>query len=154
LLGAADIRGVKMSARFRTVALVATCAIVALGALAPAASARRVARKSATAVLPSVFPSGRLRAGERVVSVSTHAGPDAQIEVVLQAFCLDNNLRFHRRQRTFTGTGAVHGQVRRPRGRFQDCTASASVRVTSRPLSPSGQTPGPTRLGAALYARA
>ena len=141
------------SARIRTIALVVTCAIVALGALAPAASARRVARKSATAVLPSVFPSGQLRKGEHVVSVSAHAGPDAQIEVVLQAFCLDDNLRFHRRQRTFTGTGAVRGRVLRPRGRFQDCTASASVRVTSRPLSPSGQTPGPTRLGSALYAR-
>jgi hypothetical protein len=135
------------------VALLATCAVVVLGAVAPAASARRVARKSATAVLPSVFPSGQLRQRERIVRVSAHAGTDAQIEVVLQAFCLDDQLRFHRRQRTFTGTGHVRGRVRRPRGVFQDCTASATVRVRSRPLSPSGQTPAPTRLGAALYAR-
>ncbi len=135
------------------VALLATCMIAVLGAVAPAASARRVARKSATAVLPSVFPSGQLRQRERIVRVSAHASRDAQIEVLLQAFCLDNQLQFHRRQRTFTGTGQVRGRVRRPRGSFQDCTASATVRVTSRPLTPSGQTPGPTRLGAALYAR-
>jgi len=78
---------------------------------------------------------------------------NVEIEVLLQAFCLDNHLQFHRRQRTFTGTGQVRGRVRRPRDVFQDCTASATVRVTSRPLPPSGQTPGPTRLGAALYAR-
>jgi len=144
---------VKVSGPIRTVALLATCAIVVLGVLAPAASARRVARKSATAVLPSVFPSGHLRKGERTVRVSAHAGPDAQIEVVLQAFCFDNQLQVHRKQRTFTGTGQVQGWVRRPRG-FKDCTASASVAVTSRPLLPSGQSPGPTRLGAALYARA
>jgi hypothetical protein len=135
------------------VALLATCAIVALGAIAPVASARQVARKSATALLPSVFPTGQLKKRERVVSVSAHAGPDAHIEVVLQAFCLDADLRFHNRQRTFTGTGEVRGRVRKPRGRYRSCTASASVRVTSRPLLPSGQTPGPTRLGAALYAR-
>ena len=123
-----------------------------LGAVAPAADARRVARKSATAILPGVSPFGKLLPRERVVSVSAHTGPDAQIEVFLQAFCFDKQLRVHRKQRTFTGTGHVRGTVRKPRG-YTDCSASASVSVTSRPLAPSGQQPGPIRLGVALYAR-
>ena len=142
--------GVK--ARIRTAALLATCAIVVLGAVAPAADARRVARKSATAVLPGVSPYGKLRPRERVVSVSAQAGPDAELEVFLQAFCFDRLLQVHRTQRTFNGTGQVRGTVRKPRG-YTDCSASASVRVTSRPLTSSGQQPGPTRLGVALYAR-
>ena len=127
------------------------CALIVLGALAPSASARRVDRKSATAVLPAVDPFGSLRPRERRVSLSTRTAANAQLEVVLQVFCFDKQLKVHRRQRTVTGTGQLRVRLRKPRG-FKDCSASASVRVTSRPLSPSGQLPAPIRLGAALYA--
>ena len=65
------------------------CALVVLGAFAPAASARRVERKSATGVLPDVDLLGRLRDRERIVSLSTSTAANAQIEVYLQAFCFD-----------------------------------------------------------------
>jgi hypothetical protein len=132
-------------------ALAAACALAALGGLAPAASARSVDRESATAVLPTVSPFGELRKGERIVTLSARTTADAQIEVTLQAMCFDR-LRFRRRQRSFSGTGRVHARIRRPRGRFRDCTASASVRVESRPLTDTGDLPPPIRLGAALYA--
>jgi hypothetical protein len=125
---------------------------VVLGALAPVANARRVARKSSIAVLPSVFPSGELLKSERVVRVSARTAANAQLEVFAQVFCFDNQLQVHRRQRTITGTGQVRARLRKP-GAYKDCTASASVEVTSRPLPPSGQLPAPIRLGAALYAR-
>jgi hypothetical protein len=129
-----------------------TCALVVLGAFTPAANARRVERKSATAVLPAVDLLGRLRDRERIVSLSTSTAADAQIEVFLQVFCFDRQLRVHRRQRTLTGTGQLRARLRKPRG-FTECSVGASVNVTSRPLLPSGESPGPTRLGAALYAR-
>jgi hypothetical protein len=129
-----------------------TCALVVLGAFAPAANARQLKRKSATAVLPAVDLLGRLRDRERIVSLSTSTAADAQIEVFLQVFCFDRQLRVHRRQRTLNGTGQLRARLRKPRG-FKNCSASASVSVRSRPLLPSGESPGPTRLGAALYAR-
>jgi hypothetical protein len=128
------------------------CALVVLGAFAPAASARRVERKSATGVLPDVDLLGRLRDRERIVSLSTSTAANAQIEVYLQAFCFDRQLRVDRRQRTLTGTGQLRARLRKPRG-FEDCSASASVKVTSRPLPASGHLPAPIRLGAAVYAR-
>jgi hypothetical protein len=143
---------VKSDGRFRRVALTVTCALVVLGAFAPATSARRVERKSATAVLPAVDLFGSLRDRERIVSVSTRTTANAHLEVFLQVFCFDKQLRVHRRQRTITGTGQLRTRLRKPRG-FRDCSASASVRVTSRPLPASGQYPAPIRLGAALYAR-
>jgi hypothetical protein len=111
-----------------------------------------VKRKSATAVLPAVDLLGRLRDRERIVSLSTSTAADAQIEVFLQVFCFDGQLRVHRRQRTVTGTGHLRVRQRKPRG-YKNCSGSASVNVTSRPLSPSGELPAPIRLGAALYAR-
>jgi hypothetical protein len=142
---------VKADAQFRKIALMVTCALVVLGALAPAASARRVERKSATAVLPAVDLLGRLRDRERIVSLSTSTAANAEIEVYLQVFCFDKQLRVHRKQRTLTGTGQLRARLRKPRG-FTKCSASASVRLTRRPLPPSGELPAPTRLGAALYA--
>jgi hypothetical protein len=133
-------------------ALVVACALVVLAALAPGASARQVDRESETALLPSVYPFGELRKGERIVSLSARTAADAQIEVTLEAICFDRQRRLHRRQRSFTGTGQVRGRVRRPRGRFRLCTASATVRVRSRPLSDTGDLPPPIRLGAAVYA--
>lgn len=132
--------------------MLVTCALVVLGAFAPAANARQLKRKAATAVLPAVDLLGRLRDRERIVSLSTSTAADAEIEVFLQVFCFDRQLRVHHRQRTVTGTGQLRARVSKPRG-FKDCSASASVRVTSRPLSPSGQLPAPIRLGAALYTR-
>jgi hypothetical protein len=123
-----------------------------LGGFAPGASARPVDRESERALLPAVFPFGDMRKGERIVSLSARTAADAQIDVTLEAICLDGRNRVHRRQRTLTGTGQVGGRVRRPRGRFRLCTASASVRVRSRPLTPTGDVPPPIRLGAALYA--
>jgi hypothetical protein len=111
-----------------------------------------VARKSAVAVLPSVFPSGELRKSERFVRVSARTAANAELEVFLQVFCFDNQLRVHRRNRTVTGIGQVRVRLRKP-GAYKDCTASASVEVTSRPLPASGQLPAPIRLGATLYAR-
>jgi hypothetical protein len=143
---------VKTECRFRKIALMVACALVVLGAFAPAANARRVERKSATAVLPAVDLLGRLRDRERIVSLSTSTAANAEIEVFLQVFCFDKQLRVHRRQHTVTGTGQLRLRLRKPRGR-EDCSASASVKVTSRPLSPSGELPAPIRLGAALYAR-
>lgn len=148
---AVDTRGVKPAGRLRRATLILTCVVAALGALAPAANARRVARKSAVAVLPSVYPSGELRKSERIVRVSARTAANAEMEVFVQVFCFDNQLRVHRRKRTVTGTGQVRARLRKP-GAYKDCTASASVEVTSRPLSPSGEVPGPIRLGAALYA--
>ena len=151
-MGAVDTQGVKPAGRLRRAALILTCAIVALGALVPVANARRVARKAAVAVLPSVYPSGELRRNERVVRVSAHTAANAQMEVFVQVFCFDKQLRVHRRKRTVTGTGQVRARLRKP-GTYKNCTASASVEVTSRPLPPSGQLPAPIRLRAALYAR-
>ena len=131
--------------------MLVTCALVVLGAFAPAANARQLKRKAATAVLPAVDLLGRLRDRERIVSLSTSTAADAEIEVFLQVFCFDRQLRVHRRMRTVTGTGQLRVRLGKPRG-FKDCSASASVNVTSRPLLPSGESPGPTRLGAALYA--
>ena len=128
------------------------CALAVLGPFAPGASARPVDRESETAVLPAVFPFGDMRKGERIVSLSARTAADAEIEVTLEAICLTRGHRLQRRQRTITGTGQVRGRVRRPPGRFQLCTASASVRVRSRPLTPTGDLPRPIRLGAALYA--
>ncbi len=136
---------------FRKIALLVACALVVLGAFAPAASARRVERKSATAVLPAVDLFGSLRDRERIVSLSTRTAANAELEVYLQVFCFDSQLRVHRRQRTLTGTGQLRARLRKPRG-YTECSASASVRVTSRPLPPSGELPAPIRLGAALYA--
>jgi hypothetical protein len=132
-------------------ALAVACALAVLDGLAPVASARSVDRESATALLPAVSPFGELRKGERIVSLSARTAADARIEVTLQAMCFDER-RFRRRQRSFTGTGHVRARIRRPRGRFSDCTASASVRVESRALTPTGDLPPPIRLGAALYA--
>jgi hypothetical protein len=142
----------KPDRRIRSGALVTVCALVVLGAFAPGASARQVDRESETAVLPSVYPFGELRKGERIVSLSARTAADAQIEVTLEAICFDRQRRLHRRKRTFSGTGQVRGRVRRPQGSFRLCTASASVRVRSRPTTPSGDFPPPIRLGAALYA--
>jgi hypothetical protein len=128
-----------------------TCALVVLGAFAPAANARQVKRKSATAVLPAVDLLGRLRDRERIVSLSTSTAANAELEVYLQVFCFDSQLRVHRRQRTLTGTGQLRARLRKPRG-YTECSASASVRVTRRPLPASGEYPSPIRLGAALYA--
>jgi hypothetical protein len=131
---------------------VVACAVAVLGALAPGASARPVDRESETAVLPAVFPFGDMRKGERIVSLSARTAADAEIEVTLEAICFDRQRRLHRRHRSFTGTGQVRGRVRRPRGSFRLCTASATVRVRSRPLTPTGDVPPPIRLGAAVYA--
>lgn len=145
--------GVKPVGRFRRIALTAACALVVLGAFAAAANAaRRVDRKSATAVLPAVDLFGKVRDREWIVSLSTSTAANAQIEVYLQVFCFDKQLRVHRRQRTLTGTGRLRVRLRKPRGR-KDCSASASVKVTSRPLPATGGLPAPTRLGAALSAR-
>jgi hypothetical protein len=142
---------VKTEGRCRKIALMVACALVVLGAFAPAANARRVERKSATAVLPAVDLLGRLRDRERIVSLSTSTAANAEIEVFLQVFCFDKQLRVHRRQRTVTGTGQLRARLRKPRG-YTECSASASVKVTRRPLPPSGGLPAPIRLGAALYA--
>jgi hypothetical protein len=131
---------------------VAACALALLGAVAPGASARPVDRESETALFPAVFPFGDMRKSERIVSLSVRTAADAEIEATVEAICFDRQRRLHRRHRTLTGTGHVRGRVRRPRGRFRLCTASASVRVRSRPLTPTGDVPGPIRLGAALYA--
>ena len=136
------------------VALAVACALVALGAVAPAAGARQVDRQSDTDLLPAVYPFGKLRNGERIVSLSVRTAADAHIEVTLEAICFDTQRRLHRRTRTLTGTGGLRGRVRRPRGRYRLCTASASVRVRSRPLTDTGDFPPPIRLGAALYAGA
>jgi predicted phage tail protein len=90
------------------------CALLVLGAFAPVASARRVERKSATAVLPAVDLLGRLRDRERIVSLSTSTAADARIEVFLQVFCFDRQLRVHRRQRTLTGTGQLRARLHKP----------------------------------------
>jgi len=146
------MRGVKPVGRFRRIALIAACALVVLGAFAPVASAaRRVDRKSATAVLPAVDLFGKLRYRERIASLSTSTAANAEIEVYLQVFCFDKQLRVHRRQRTVTGTGKLRARLRKPPG-FKNCSASASVKVTSRPLPASGQYPAAIRLGAAVYA--
>jgi hypothetical protein len=142
----------KPDGRFRRVALLVACALVVLGAFAPAANARQLKRKSATAVLPAVDLLGRLRDRERIVSLSTSTAADAEIEVFLQVFCFDRQLRVHRRLRTVTGTGQLRARLGKPRG-FKHCSASASVTVTTRPLPPSGELPTPIRVGAALYAR-
>jgi hypothetical protein len=131
---------------------VVACAVAVLGAFAPGASARPLDRESETALLPAVFPSGDLRKGDRIVSLSARTAADVQIEVTLEAICLTRQHRLHRRDRSFTGTGQVRGRVRRPPGRFRLCTATATVRVRSRPLTPTGELPPPIRLGAALYA--
>jgi hypothetical protein len=132
--------------------LLAVCVLAASLVAAPAASARRVDRDSGWAVLPRADPFGKLRRGERIVRLSVRTAPDASLEALLETFCFDRNLRLHRRRRTLTGTGSLRGVVRRPPGRYRDCSASASVRVTSRPVPGSGEVP-PIRLGAALYAR-
>ena len=136
---------------FRKIALLVACGLVMLGAFAPAASARRVERKSATAVLPAVDLFGRLRDRERIVSLSTRTAANAELEVYLQVFCFDSQLRVHRRQRSLTGTGQLRARLRKPRG-YTECSASASVRVTRRPLSPSGNSRTDRGLRAALYA--
>jgi hypothetical protein len=133
-------------------ALVVACALGVLGGFAPGASARQLDRQSETALLPSVFPFGEMRKGERMVSLSARTAADAPIEVTLESICFDRQRRLHRTKRSFTGTGQIRGRVRRPRGRFRVCTASGSVRVRSRPLTPTGELPPPIRLGAALYA--
>ena len=127
---------------------IAACALLAL---APAASARRVALRSATAVLPAVDPTGKLRKRDRVVRVNARSAKDAKIEVFLQAFCFNRKLKLLRKTKTFKGTGYVTGKVRKPRRKGFTCSTSASVKVTSRPTPPQGDVP-PIRLSAALYA--
>jgi len=126
-------------------------ALCALLALAPAASARRVSLRSATEVLPFVNPEGKLRKRERFVKVSARTAKDAKVEAFLQVFCFNRKLKLLRRTKTFKGTGRVTGRVRNPRRKGYSCSASASVRVTSRPTPPQGNPP-PIRLSAALYA--
>jgi hypothetical protein len=122
-----------------------------LCALAPAASARRIYRHSATGIVPALDPFKHLKKRDRVVRVSARSRADAKIEAFLQVFCFDKNLRVHTKRRTFRGTGRVTGKVRRPKGKGLSCSTSASVKVTSRSTPPTGPVP-PVRLSVALYA--
>jgi hypothetical protein len=141
-----------MSTALHRVTVACLCASSALLAVAPAADARKVTSRSATAVLPGVDPVGKLKPGERVVKISARSVKGAGIEVFLQIYCFDDQLAVHRRSRTLEGTGNVRGQLRRPRGTGLDCSANATVRVRSRPSPPAGERLQPIRLTAVIRA--
>ena len=140
-----------MQATLRRLILPCLCATSALLAFVPASEARKVNSRSATAILPGVDPTGKLKPRERIAKISARSVKGAEIEVFFQVFCFDDQLKVRRKTHTFKGTGHVHGKLRRPRGRDLDCSASAMVRVTSRPQGAGGEIP-PIRLTAVIRA--
>ena len=134
-------------------ALTCACLAATLLALAPAASARRVDRRSASAVLPKVFPVGKVKARERVVRIVATSAAGAQLEAMVQVYCFDEDVKVHRRQKTLSGTGTIDARIRRPRGKGLDCSASADVRVASRPAPPNDEPIAPIRLTVTLSAK-
>jgi hypothetical protein len=135
----------------RRLILPCLCTASALLAFVPASEARKVDSRSATAVLPGVDPTGRLKPRERIAKISARSAKDAEIEVFFQIFCFDDQLQLHRKSRTLEGVGHVRGKLRRPRGRGLGCSASATVRVKSRPQGANGEIP-PIRLTAVIRA--
>jgi hypothetical protein len=141
-----------MRTALRRLALACLLATGLVVAVAPAADARKVTSRSATGVLPGVDPVGKLKPRERIAKISARTAKGAEIEVFFQIYCFDDQLTVHRRSRTLTGTGHVHGKLRRPRGKSLDCSTDAAVRVRSRPAPPAGERLEPIRLIAVIRA--
>lgn len=138
-------------ARVARMTIAGLCCALALSAVVPMAEARRVDSRSATGILPKVYPVGRPKPGERTVRIVATSAADARIEATLQVYCFDAQLRVKRRDKVFTGTGRIDQTLKRPRGGGEDCSTSASVRVVSRPQPATGRI-APIRLTVRLGA--